>query len=70
MTGDPAKLIMVTWFVVKDGPGAHVLEFTDGQLGLTWGPMPSELTKRFIADRKKKVEEIFDRALERSKTDG
>ncbi len=66
MIGDPANLIMVEWSVIgDDGPDAYVLEFTDGQLSVTYGPMPREVVGAFLAQRKTAVGEIFDRIVRR-----
>lgn len=65
MTGEP-KLFTVTWSVLRDdGPEAYVLEFTDGQLALTFGPMPKGNVETFLIARKKHITAIIDRALER-----
>lgn len=65
MSDDPTKLITVTWKTLRDRSGAYVLEFTDGQLALTFGPMPNDKVDPLIAERRKHVADIFDRCLER-----
>lgn len=66
MSGDPANLIMVQWSVIQAEGGAFVCEFTDGQLSITYGPMPAGITDKFIAERRRSVSAIFDRAIERT----
>ncbi len=64
MSGDPAKLITISWQVLRDdGPDAFVLEFTDGQLVLTFGPMPKGIVNDFLAKRKRALEDLFDRII-------
>lgn len=61
---DPSKLITIDWTVLKDdGPDAYVLEFTDGQLVLTFGPMPKGVVEAFLAERRKQIAAIFDRII-------
>jgi hypothetical protein len=42
-----------------------VLEFMDGQLSVTYGPMPKEVVGKFMRQRKAAVAEIFDRIVRR-----
>lgn len=67
MSGDPSHLITVTWSAYSaGGPNdAYVTEFTDGQLSLTYGPMPMAVTGEFITQRKNQIAEIFDRVIRR-----
>jgi hypothetical protein len=66
MTGDPSNLLTVDWKVTHDGgPNAEVLEFMDGQLAVTYGPMPKEVVGKFMLQRKQAVGEIFDRIIRR-----
>ena len=69
MSEDPANLITVTWQVIRDRSGAYVIEFTDGQMALTFGPMPNDKVDPLIAERRKRVSDIFDRCLERLKNE-
>lgn len=63
MSGDPSKLITVEWSVVRDETEAYVREFTDGQLALTFGPMPPEVVDQFLRDRKAAIKTLFDRII-------
>lgn len=66
MIGDPVNLITVNWSVVRDGPDSgYVTEFADGQLALSFGPMPMAVTGAFILQRKQQVAAIFDRVVRR-----
>lgn len=65
MIGDPSNLVTVNWSVIRDATDAYVLEFTDGQLSLTYGPMPASVAGQFILRRKEQVAAIFDRIIRR-----
>lgn len=74
MIGDPANLFTVNWQIVRAGAdNAFVLEFSDGQLALTFGPMPSDVVEHFLLERKQAVTRVIDLVvtkLNTEKTDG
>jgi hypothetical protein len=63
MIGDPSKLMTINWSVIRDETEAYVREFTDGQLSLTFGPMPVGVVECFVRERQATVKALFDQVI-------
>lgn len=55
------SLLKVSWSIMSDEWGdKHVLEFVDGHLAVTFGPMPPSIVKAFLIERRRMVAVLFD----------
>lgn len=70
MIGDPANLFTINWQIIRTGASdAFVLEFTDGQLALTFGPMPFDVVEHFLLERKQAVTRVIDLVVTKLNTE-